>query len=96
MTPTKAAQQGGSTIHIPADLATVSKLLTSRHWERAAIVWAYCEPQQGKRTSGENTQGRMSFDELAELGIAGLRTRKTWPGTGTSGTTPSLRARRSR
>jgi hypothetical protein len=64
-------------ITIPADLAGVSTLLTSRHWERAAIVHAYCEPQPGKRTSGENTRGRLTFDEFAHHGIAGLRTRKT-------------------
>lgn len=63
---------------IPFDIEGVRDLLTARRWERAAIVWAWTEPQQGRRTSSSSTGSRRySIEEFAALGITGLRSSKT-------------------
>ena len=51
----------------------IGGLLTAKEWERAAIVYAFTKPQQGKRTSLASEGGRLSTEEFARLGITGLR-----------------------
>lgn len=70
-------------ISIPASLAEARTLLagldgliTAKEWERAAIVYAFTEPQQGRRTSSGIT-GSLTIIEFAALGIAGLRSDQT-------------------
>lgn len=66
-------------IQIPASLDDaktalngIGALLTAKQWERAAIVFAFTQPQAGgARTVGD--QGQLSLRQFAELGIAGLR-----------------------
>jgi len=57
---------------IPDTIEGVAGLLTARKWEKAAIVYAWTLPQQGRRTS-RKTAGSYGIEEFAGLGIAGLR-----------------------
>ncbi|ODR23056.1 hypothetical protein [Mycolicibacterium porcinum] len=66
-----------TTIQIPSDLNGVTRLMTARQWERAAIVWAYVAPQQGKRTSAKTSGSRCSIEDFAALGLSGLRSIST-------------------
>jgi hypothetical protein len=56
------------------NLDGIGALLTAKQWERAAIVYAFTEPNGGgPRTGGISRQ--LSIREFAELGITGLRDR---------------------
>lgn len=71
------------TVNIPAtiedaisELDGIGALLTAKQWERAANVWAFTEPQQGRRNLvGKPT--KLTVREFAELGIAGLQHHET-------------------
>jgi len=65
------------TFHIPPEVEGVRTLLTAREWERAAIVYAYVERQQGRRVTSTGTGGSYSIEEFAALGVAGLRSPDT-------------------
>ncbi|MGW5524125.1 hypothetical protein [Gordonia sp. NPDC003950] len=65
---------------IPDTIEGVKSLLTARGYERAAIVWAYCQPRQGQTSGSSTRSGKYSFEDFAALGITGLRTRKTVAG----------------
>jgi ParB family chromosome partitioning protein len=68
-------------------LGHVAALLLAGDWERAAICWAWTEPQQGKRTDQQGTLDdvmtsdspvvRLSISEFAALGIRGLSSHVT-------------------
>jgi hypothetical protein len=72
-----------TTINIPASIvdATTSldglaRLLQAKQWERAAIVYAFTEPQQGKRSSDfAGNPAKLSQTDFAALGITGLKDR---------------------
>lgn len=57
-----------------ASLNGIGGLLTAKEWERAAIVYAFTEDQQGKHFDGNPS--RLSITEFAKLGITGLTTRE--------------------
>src|SRR5215471_13044607 len=68
-----------SSITVPADLAganirlgQLDRLATATGWERAAIVWAYVEPDQGN--GGREVVGpdRLSARDFARQGVVGL------------------------
>lgn len=73
-----------NTVHIPASAADLTKLfdrreaqidglVTARNWVRALVVWTFCDPMPGTRTSPENREGdTLTFTEFAKLGIHGL------------------------
>ena len=68
-----------TTIHIPASieeasdaLTGIESLLTRKGWERAAIVAAFVRKAQGQRTS-LGSQGSLTVEGFARLGIVGLR-----------------------
>ncbi|SII58004.1 Uncharacterised protein [Mycobacteroides abscessus subsp. abscessus] len=50
----------------------MGELITASEWQRAALVWAFTEDQQGKRTTSV-TSDRSSMVEFAKLGVSGLR-----------------------
>lgn len=56
------------------ELEGIESLLTAKGWERAAIVYAFTEPQQGKRTSTNSRGGPMTIQAFSDLGINGLKT----------------------
>ena len=73
-----------------AELSAVAALALAKDWERAAIVYAFTEPQQGKRTDVQGTLDeelaaatsdspvtRFSISEFAALGIPGLSSHVT-------------------
>lgn len=77
--PTKL--ESTARIHIPASideavarLEPLGRLLTAKEWERAAIVFAHTEPQQGRRNLGDNSP-KLSIADFAALGIVGLKSR---------------------
>lgn len=53
-------------------LEGLGALLTARGWERAAIVFAFTAPQQGRRNIGGNPP-KLTIREFCALGITGLR-----------------------
>lgn len=57
-------------------LEGVGGLMSATHWGTAAIVYAFTEDQQGKRTDLLPTEVSevLSIEEFAALGIRGLRT----------------------
>lgn len=62
-------------------LGSLGALLRAKEWERAAIVYAFTEPDPGAKraqTSGGNPpEVGLSITDFAALGIAGLTTRET-------------------
>lgn len=79
-----------NTITIPSNvayaaerLATLDGIATATGWERAAIVWAFVEPVgRGTRTDRPTSTrpAKLTVNEFAALGIAGLRTHSTVDG----------------
>jgi hypothetical protein len=65
---TKDAQRRGGII---------AEAIDRRDWERAAIVRAFCQPTQGKRTSSKLNEVPLSFADFARLKIPGLTSRTT-------------------
>jgi len=57
-------------------LAGLDGLITAKKWERAAVVWAFSEPQQGRRNFDGNPT-KLSIADFAALQIQGLTTRET-------------------
>lgn len=57
-------------------LATLDGLATATGWERAAIVYAFTEPQPGRRNLSGHP-ARLTLAEFAGLGIAGLSNKDT-------------------
>ena len=82
-----------ATIKVPASQDAMVKGLTgldgivrAKEWERAAIVYAFTEPQQGQRSDldGKSSKSdlgekspKLSIEAFAALGIVGLTTRNT-------------------
>lgn len=71
-----------NTIHVPSTIDGVHALMTVRKWEKAAIVWAYVRGSDtGGRPTPESlnseTSRKMTPDEFAALGLAGLRSAQT-------------------
>jgi hypothetical protein len=74
------------TIKIPAtieeattELKGLGALLTAKNWARAAIVYAFTEPDPGAKraqTSGGNPTEVRSISDFARLGIVGLTVRE--------------------
>lgn len=60
-----------------ADLGGLGALLTAKQWSRAAIVYAFTEADQGRRTDLAGNPARLTLLAFANLGIAGLRDRET-------------------
>lgn len=55
-----------------ADLTGLDGLVTASEWQRAAIVFAFVTPQQGRRTSGSSARS-LTVAEFVALGVTGLR-----------------------
>lgn len=55
----------------------VGGLLSAGYWGTSAIVYAYTEPDQGRRTDLGEKSPRLSFTEFADRGIRGLTTRNS-------------------
>jgi hypothetical protein len=47
-------------------------LLSSNRSARAMLIYAFCTPSPGTRTSPENRGGQLSYQEFANLKLAGL------------------------
>lgn len=63
-----------------ADLNGLGSLLTAKQWSRAAIVYAFTEPDNGARraqTKSEDSDLGYSYKAFAALGITGLRDEET-------------------
>lgn len=94
-----------TTIKIPAsvedatrELGGIDALLTAKQWARAAIVFAFTEDGQGRRTDLARKGAKLSLAEFAQLGIAGLTKRDTvaayrqaWADFGTGPVEPGQR-----
>lgn len=63
--------------HIPATLEDLHSWDKARGWERAALVYAWTEPQQGERTDLGHNGPKLSLTDFADLGIGGLTKRHT-------------------
>ncbi len=92
MSTEQLALLNGSSLVVPVQVAVpetieethallhcVGGFVMAGHWGTAAIVYAWTEPQQGKRTdlTSETFCGSYSIDEFAELGIRGLTSAPT-------------------
>jgi hypothetical protein len=60
-----------------AALSDLDDLITAKEWSRAAIVWAFTEQRQGRRSDLAGVPAKLSVTEFAKLGIHGLRDRGT-------------------
>lgn len=72
-----------TTVRLPRTINTATKrladldsLATATGWERAAIVWAFTEPQQGVRTDLREDARKLTIEGFAALGVVGLRDHK--------------------
>jgi hypothetical protein len=60
-----------------SSLGGLSALLTAKSWERAAIVYAFTEPDSGQRTDLAGFPARSTLSAFAGRGIVGLTDRDT-------------------
>lgn len=60
-----------------ADLNGLAALLTAKQWQRAAIVYAFTEPEQGARMDIAQNRAKLPIRDFARLGIAGLQSDNT-------------------
>lgn len=81
-------KSSATTVAIPATIEDavgalngIDALLTAKGWERAAIVYAFTEPDPGAKraqtSDGNPSKVLLSISDFAKLGIAGLATRET-------------------
>lgn len=63
-------------ISIPDNVGGVSALLTTRKWEKAAIVWAYVHSSENQ-AHVKSDMKPYTPESFAALGIAGLRSKNT-------------------
>ena len=63
----------GSITEATERLEGIESLLTSTGWERAAIVYAFTEDAQGRRTDLSRKGEKLSMADFAELNINGLK-----------------------
>ncbi len=58
--------------NIPATAEALQGWGQVRGWERAALVYAWTEPQRGARTDLLQNRSKLSLAEFADIGIVGL------------------------
>lgn len=77
MTDTRRVMIPATIEEAVSHLDGLAALLTATEWERAAIVFAFTEPQQGRRTSSRTTGSPDSIEDFAARGIKGLKSDRT-------------------
>ena len=76
--PADAQRPEGGHHRASAQLVHLESLVTAKEWTRAAIVYAFTEPDRGNGGRREAPRsGSLSLKAFAALGIAGLRSDTT-------------------
>ncbi|RTL65868.1 MAG: hypothetical protein EKK42_20190 [Pseudonocardiaceae bacterium] len=60
-----------------SELSDLAGLASATGWKLAALVWAWCSPQQGSRTDLRHNCRTLSVEGLSDLGIRGLKSHVT-------------------